>query len=113
MTFVSDTYRCIIAAGVYIFHHRNDHDLPRDESYVFVVDIEDTLAKVPSSSNPEQRSIEWEDFRSSVAMFSYSTVDRDQYRIVSRHSCVWVPLRFTHSDARPGGPRGSPVFLRL
>ena len=86
MPFVSGTSRGIITADVYLRHHHDDDNIPRFESYVFVVDIEDTLAKVPSSSNPERRYVEWEDFRSSAAMFSYSTTDHDRYRIVSRHS---------------------------
>jgi len=87
MPFGPDTSRGIITADVYL-HHRDSHNLPRFESYVFVVDIEDTLAKVPSPSDPEQRYIEWEDLRSSTAMFSYSTADQDRYRIFSRHSYV-------------------------
>ena len=87
MPFVSDTSRGIITADVYLYHG-GTHNFPRFESYVFVVDIEDTLTKIPSPSDPEQCYIEWEDLRSSTAVFSYSTADRDQYRIFSRHSYV-------------------------
>ena len=86
MPFVSDTSRGIITADVYL-HHR-DGDLLWFESYVFVVDIEDILAKAPSPSDPGH-CVVWEDLRSSTAMFSYSTTtDQDRYRIFSRHSYV-------------------------
>jgi len=87
MPLVSDTSRGIITADVYL-RHPDEHNFSRFESYVFIVDIEDTLAKVPSSLDPEQYYIKWEDLRWSAAMFSYSTADQDQYRIFSRHSYV-------------------------
>ena len=86
MPFVSDTSRGIITADVYL-HHRDDNNLPRFESYVFVVDIEDMLARAPSSSDPGHYT-EWDDLRSSTATFSYSTTYQDRYRIFSRHSYV-------------------------
>jgi hypothetical protein len=87
--FVPDPSRGIIATDVYLSHHNQllDHDgLPRVESYIFVMDIEVMLAKVPSLSNPEQRCVEWKDFRSSAATFHYSSMGEDRYRLFSRDS---------------------------
>jgi hypothetical protein len=80
----------MITADVYLYHRDfwEGDDLPQFESYVFVLNIEDVLAKVPSPSDLGQRCIEWKDLRPSAAMFSYSSGDEDRYRIFSRHSYV-------------------------
>lgn len=88
MRFVSDTVRGIIIANIYLYHHdvwEADNSL---ESFAFVVRIEDLLAKVPSSPNPEPRYVEWKNLRSSTAMFSYHSAGEDRYRIHSRDSYV-------------------------
>jgi len=85
MPFVSDTSRGVITADVYLYLRDG---LRQFESYVFVMDIENVLAKAPSPSGPGQRCIEWKDLSPSAAMFSYSSVDDDPYRIFSRHSYV-------------------------
>jgi len=75
----------VITADVYLYLRDG---LRQFESYVFVMDIENVLAKAPSPSGPGQRFIEWKDLSPSAAMFSYSSLDDDPYRIFSRHSYV-------------------------
>ena len=113
MPFAPDTSRGIITADVYLHHHEvfdsGDSDLPRFESYVFVLDVEDILAKVPSPPNLERHHIEWKDLSPSAAVFSYSSPDNDQYRIFSRHSYM-AGFRYASPiqplvPEDPGGPR--------
>jgi hypothetical protein len=112
--FVPDTSRGIITADLHLFHrnHHPQHDgLPRFESYLFVMDIEGMLTKVPSPSNSEQRCIEWKDLCSSAATFHYSSLDEDQYRLFSRESYA-SGFRYV-SPIRPllGNPDGPRCFF--
>jgi len=101
MPFVSDASRGIITADVYLYHHGALED-PRFESYVFVLNIEDILAKVPLPSNPERRCAEQNDPSPPVGMFAYFSMDDDRYRIFSRHSYV-AGFRYA-SPIRPLAP---------
>ena len=86
---MSDTLRGIMSACVYLHHRhsREGEDPFRFEAHVFIVDIEDVLAKVPSS-NPDQRCMERKGLRSSTAMFSYHFGGTDKYMIFSRQTYV-------------------------
>ena len=90
MPFVTDTARGMITADVYLHHSDpwGGEDFSRFESHVFVLGIEDLLAKVPSPPNPERHYVEWKDLISSTALFSYSSGHEDRYRLFSRHSYV-------------------------
>ena len=114
MPFIPDTTRGIITADVYLYHPDivEGDDLPQFESYVFVMDIENLLVKVPSSPNPEQRYVEWRDSCLSAAVFSYSSVDPDQYRLFSRHSYV-SGFRYASpiQPLAPGDPSGPRCFF--
>ena len=112
--FVPDPSRGIIATDVYLSHHNQppDHDgLPRVESYIFVMDVEVMLAKVPSLSDPEQHCVEWKDFRSSAATFHYSSMSEDRYRLFSRDSYA-SEFRYV-SPIQPllGNPDGPRCFF--
>ena len=85
--FVPDPSRGIVAIDVsFLYCDRPPQRgrFPRFASYVFVMDIEGLLAKVPSSSNLEQCCIEWKDLYSSVASFYYHSSDEDRYALSSR-----------------------------
>lgn len=111
MPFAPDTSRGIITADVYLYHRdpEDEHqDGPQFESYVFILDSEDMLAKTPSPSNPGQCYVEWKDLSLSAATFSYSAVN-DRYRIFSRHSyvigfCYASPIQ-PLAPEDPEGPR--------
>lgn len=116
MPFFPDAARGIITADVYLYHHGIFEDdnstLPRFESYVFVLDIEDILAKVPLPSNPERCYIEWKELFPSAAMFAYFSVDDDRYRIFSRHSYV-AGFRYASpiQPLVPENPKGPRCFF--
>ena len=90
--FVSDASRGIITADFYLCHRHvrenRDSVVSRFESHVFVMAIEDVLAKAPSPSDPERCCIEWKDLSPSAAVFSYFSEGSDRYRLFSRHSYV-------------------------
>lgn len=52
--FVSDPSRGIISVDIYLYHP-NSRGGERFEAYIFVMDIEDMLTKVPSPSGPNRR----------------------------------------------------------
>ena len=83
--FALDTSRGIITANVHL-RNPNILNLPRFESHVFVLDIEETLAKVHSPWDLEECYIKWKSLSPSTAVFSYSSPGSDQYRIFTRHS---------------------------
>jgi hypothetical protein len=107
MPFISDTSRGIISADVCCCNHDTGgpNDIPRYESRVFVLYIEDVLSKVPSPPNPEQHCVEWKDLSPSAGMFSYASMHDDRYRIFSRHSYV-TAFRYA-SPIRPLDPEDS------
>ena len=91
LPFVPDTSRGIVAADVSLFHRDRPSwrdGPPRFESYVFLMDIEDTLAKDSSPPNLEQSCTEWEDLPSSAATFHYHSPDEDRYALSSRSAYV-------------------------
>ena len=91
MPFVSEVSRGIISADVYCCHRNAEevNNLPFCEAFVFILNTEDLLSKVPSPSNLEQRYLKWKDLSSSAATFSYASMDEDdRYRIFSRQSYV-------------------------
>ena len=88
MPFVSDTVRGITIADVYLYHRDVQEGGDSLESFVFVVHIEELLAKASSLSNLGSRYVGWRDFCLSTAMFSYHPAGEDRYRILSRDSYV-------------------------